>query len=555
MERKCILLLFPLLVLFSCTGSDVRHRLSEVESCIQSDPVLALEMLDSMDVRSLRGRRTRADFSLLYAMALDKNYIDTSDVDIAMPAVEYYDHHGPAAKSMKAWFYLGREQENGGEYQDAIISYTRAKEFAKKTDDLHFRALIASGVADLYRKTYNDEERILNSIEAYNLYKQAGDTLDCWISIGELAVAYADTRKWVEADSLFSHFFACENLDSSFFANVMLEYSSMKVLQPHPEPEIAVKLFEDAVDRYSGFPTASVYSSYAYALNMLGDRIACDSILEQIDGPSYALWKYYIYKDRHLYENALKELEIGCNYQDSIVMQTLRQSVSISQRDYFEMRTEFLATENLRQRSAKVVAILIAIVILLLAVIIIIVIHQKLIHTNEMMQVANEELDRQKKEFSMSIESSKNQIAIKERMIQEIRRSNISTYRSQLELLDKLCIDYWRAERNISRYKISDDVRKVMSSIYGDYGKSSKLEQKINAGMDNVMKKLRYDFPEYKEVDFRLLSYIIAGFEAKTISMIMDISTSSIYTKKSRMKEKILASGSENVELYKVCLE
>lgn len=69
------------------------------------------------------------------------------------------------------------------------------------------------------------------------------------------------------------------------------------------------------------------------------------------------------------------------------------------------------------------------------------------------------------------------------------------------------------------------------------------------------MIKLRTDFPKFKEDDFRLLSYVIAGFEAKTIATLMDVTPGSVYTRKSRMKDKILSASTENVKLYRLCLE
>ncbi|MCM1502219.1 MAG: hypothetical protein NC115_06085 [Bacteroidales bacterium] len=534
MERKCILLLFPLLVLFSCTGSDVRHRLSEVESCIQSDPVLALEMLDSMDVRSLRGRRTRADFSLLYAMALDKNYIDTSDVDIAMPAVEYYDHHGPAAKSMKAWFYLGREQENGGEYQDAIISYTRAKEFAKKTDDLHFRALIASGVADLYRKTYNEKEHIVNMTEAYDLFLQAKDTLGYWIALGQLAASYTNEHQWEKADSLFNLFFAHEIVDSLRFPYYQLYYARKCIIQPSPNPAKAIDLIESAIIDYNS--DLNVYNTglYVYAYSLLGDMSRIGDYLTYLENNEATIseydWKYDISKELGDYENALYALE-----------DVFSQSLARAQGDYFEAKAELIAMDRKNRRVYNTIAIL----VLLMIVIVAIVLYSKRIGKMKL----------KISDVQSVVEQQRHELEEDKNAVNQLKTYYINKYRAQFGELDELCVEYWRSEHIGDKNHIYRKVQRLVSTITVESGACSEFEARINSGFDDVMKKLRSDFPEYKESDFRFISYIIAGFETKTISTIMDISFSSIYTKKSRMKEKIFASGSENVELYKMCLK
>lgn len=56
------------------------------------------------------------------------------------------------------------------------------------------------------------------------------------------------------------------------------------------------------------------------------------------------------------------------------------------------------------------------------------------------------------------------------------------------------------------------------------------------------MAVLREEFPEFSEMDFRLICYSIAGFSAKAISVFTGNSTGNIYMKKSRLKAKINAS-------------
>lgn len=53
-------------------------------------PDTALALLKKLDREKLKNLRTRAKYSLLYAMALDKNGIDTTDLSIISPALEYY---------------------------------------------------------------------------------------------------------------------------------------------------------------------------------------------------------------------------------------------------------------------------------------------------------------------------------------------------------------------------------------------------------------------------------------------------------------------------------
>lgn len=107
--RKALFFLILLTGLASCTGREVMVRLSGIESYINERPDSALAAIRDIDTTALRGKAVKAKYSLLHAMALDKNYIDTADTRIVQPAVVYYSRHGSPEERLKAFMYLGTE--------------------------------------------------------------------------------------------------------------------------------------------------------------------------------------------------------------------------------------------------------------------------------------------------------------------------------------------------------------------------------------------------------------------------------------------------------------
>ena len=71
--RRTLRILMPLL-----------ERSEKVDSC--------LTVLRSIDTTTLTRPADKARWSLLYAMALDKNYIDTTDLSVLQPAIDHYTH-------------------------------------------------------------------------------------------------------------------------------------------------------------------------------------------------------------------------------------------------------------------------------------------------------------------------------------------------------------------------------------------------------------------------------------------------------------------------------
>ena len=94
MKIKGFVILFGAIICSSCSNKFLSGKLDTAESVINERPDSTLAIIKSIDTLSLNSKAMKARYSLLHAMALDKNYIDTTDVNIVMPAVEYYQKHG-----------------------------------------------------------------------------------------------------------------------------------------------------------------------------------------------------------------------------------------------------------------------------------------------------------------------------------------------------------------------------------------------------------------------------------------------------------------------------
>lgn len=91
-------------------------------------------------------------------------------------------------------------------------------------------------------------------------------------------------------------------------------------------------------------------------------------------------------------------------------------------------------------------------------------------------------------------------------------------------------------------------VKKEIESFSSNKETLRELENIVNQHKNNVMAILRQEFPEFSEMDFRLICYSIAGFSAKAISVFTGNSTTNIYTRKSRLKAIIADSDYINKE-------
>ena len=58
----------------------------------------------------------------------------------------------------------------------------------------------------------------------------------------------------------------------------------------------------------------------------------------------------------------------------------------------------------------------------------------------------------------------------------------------------------------------------------------------------------------FSESDIRFICYMVAGFDATTISVLMNISTDNVRVKRSRIRHRILSNEGPNAALYRVWL-
>ncbi|MBO5581584.1 MAG: hypothetical protein J5948_03625, partial [Bacteroidales bacterium] len=93
-----------------------------------------------MDASSFHGR-TLAEYRLLKAMALDKNYVNVASDSLALPAYQYFRKHGPKEKEMMSLYYLGVVRYNARDFSEAILLLEEVTDLADRQGNLLYVAL------------------------------------------------------------------------------------------------------------------------------------------------------------------------------------------------------------------------------------------------------------------------------------------------------------------------------------------------------------------------------------------------------------------------------
>lgn len=563
----------------SCASKEAKRIMDTADAVMWTRPDSALAALKSIDTLNLKAKAQRARYSLLYTMALDRNHRDIPDLRIIKPAASYYERHGSNDDRMKMYFYLGVAQYDTGDPESAIASYLRAKEYSFHSDNLVFKGIISSSISDVYLWNNNNSESILYCKEACDYFVQAKDSFRLWNTTGLLANRYSNIRDWAKADSLYSIFFSQPIRDTSIYARQLLNLAWNNIFKPGSDPHESIDLFRKATGEFGGTPSLNDYCVYAYASEIIGDYDTANDLirqLENVDSSSTILkiWKYRISKHRADYKTALTYLEQSLNDQNSEVLETVGQSVALAQSDYYENKSLLLDKDRRLQRQVKWMIFLIA--VMMVASGLGIYSKRKKIWQRQVeeMSFINDEVSQRlneallsEKEHLRSIDSlaSANELAEKniqtlseklssaaekEQVLMGLRAKYVQANKRRYAQLNVLCRQYLEspnASRN-GKDKIYAEVKKILAIL--DEPNQKELESMLDDNLDGIMTKLRAAIPDTTEKDFRFISFLILGFDTKTIARMMDYNVNTVYTKRYNIKEKIARLDDENKTLF-----
>ncbi len=173
--KKFCYLFFLLSVSVGCLDSqDSVLLLDEAQRQMADDPDSARSTLESIPRRSLRSRKGRARFALLYSQALDKNYIDVDADTLINKALKYYQHRGPVQERASAYYYSGRIYENAGNIDSAIVQFTNAEDILKTTTEASLQGLTSGALARLYETQHFIELAKNKYLDAATAFAKAG---------------------------------------------------------------------------------------------------------------------------------------------------------------------------------------------------------------------------------------------------------------------------------------------------------------------------------------------------------------------------------------------
>lgn len=123
-------------------------------------------------------------------------------------------------------------------------------------------------------------------------------------------------------------------------------------------------------------------------------------------------------------------------------------------------------------------------------------------------------------------------------------------FREKWSTLSNLCEEYFEKD---SSMKMRESIQRNIESEIRNIGTPVGLhliEQETDRYRDGLVKKLRMEFPKFKEKDIQFSCLLFAGFSVRAICFILDITTNNFYVRKKRLIERLKSCDSPCRDMF-----
>ena len=154
--RNCnlhLLLLIATLSLFACNPQrEASDLLRQAQSLVDTQPEKALQLIDSIfyPERSL-SRREYMSYLVTKVQARNRSYLPVNEDTFIFTARDYFARrNNDPRQTALAFFYSGWVYDEQGDFENAMLHFQQAAEYAAKTDDTNLKGLIQFNIGYLF---------------------------------------------------------------------------------------------------------------------------------------------------------------------------------------------------------------------------------------------------------------------------------------------------------------------------------------------------------------------------------------------------------------------
>ena len=259
----------------------------------------------------------------------------------------------------------------------------------------------------------------------------------------------------------------------------------------------------------------------------------------------YLYPKYKYSKSTGDYKNAIFALETLYGVQNIELRESMRQSASVSERNYFKEKESDTSDKFEIFKIITLMSVLCAVVLIVSVFFIYSTIRKekytKLMLAFEDIKKSTDTYKTSNEELIRSNEELKNERRLEIKNMQSYLSNLLN---AQIPELDNILTEFTDPNTEPDRKLVEAAMKKILLSLQSkDY--LDKMLQLTNETHDGLASKIQKEMPDLSERDVYFISLIAMGFSPASVSAILKFSVSNFYSLKSRIKKKVSTSSAQ----------
>ncbi len=534
--KKLVLFFSVLLLCVSC-NEEALQKLHRADSIMSSNCDSALTILQGIDASKFCTGYSRAYYALLITEAKYKNFLPLKNDSLINIAVDYFSKKDNPQLYGRSLMYKGCVLFEMMDYNGAIEEYKKAELEFEKDTNYTMLGLINTRLGEIYEKTYEDENIIIEKYSrAVQYFKYANDSLriaDSYKSLGrqfmfkperDSAVFYLKRAISYVPESLVGSDFDADNyyllMKALIYDNKLEEAKetglSQRVLC---NPDINNALAEIYIKTNRPDSALIVYNEYK-------------SYWAELDKLIF-LKKYY--KSIKNFREALLYEEKGNRYADSIADVRDKANLSVIEHkfDYTQKELEMYKTQSVAAK--RLVMVLSLVIVLALAVLLGVYVWVK---KKKEMQEYMLYIDQLRQENNMM---TGNLCRVKEENDRETRELYLVLERRFADIQNILELSYQHMGSPVT---FVSKVKTELSSNKNSDVLLDDLCKMVNKKYNGALFAIKEEYKNLSDSDLRVMALYCENFSVASIAFLFNTTPSSIHARKYRLINKIGITGS-----------
>ncbi len=552
MNQLPVIALILMLAAAACSRD---ARLDTAAALMYPAPDSAMAVLGSIDPAGLRSDALRARYALLYSQAQNKNHIFPISDSLINIAVAYYDHHGHDSLRMLSHFYRAVIYNRIESYHMALRDGLIAKDLADALGQPYWTARASEEIADAYYNSYNMATASLyhdiaienynktgyvinaqyvvldkiNSLTQRSMYQQSLTLLDSMSNI--IDPADLNLRDYLEESYIRPCYY------SNFFDSALIHGNRARMY--------AKALGQEMFD----------YNDMADIHIKLGNLDSAAYYIAKAEKCSHAdtiLIKYRYYKALGDINKSFSYLERQHKITNNRLRTYISDNISLEENDFVHRQSETV----IQEKQHKIAFIILISTIIILAVVSLLIYvklvnrlkHQRIERRLSEASLVLQELTQTNRKLSSQLAQA-NGIALRGENTDLKKEALKELFNRQFVSISNLCDKYYSCKLKpgevTSLYRqLEYQIEKIISEE-----SINNMQEIINHYSDGKLEELSQHISFTKDEKV-FLTLLLAGFSVRSICSLLKFENSTYYTKRRRLKDKIIQGNSPLVDYF-----